>query len=193
MTRGFGLRLIPFATFFSLAVTSVVVSANPISLPTKFDMTSDLVIPNFPINGLLLLVMYFLFVRMDGPPVQEGMVRHIVAFMISVAILTLSGALIDTVAFLSDDIGIYITSAALIGCISAGVSMRYLKVPLDFSLIIGLVFFVTNMVAWLMVDDWFWEKVSNVGTSLFFIGLLVVLLLFEGYFYHNLPPHNYQR
>lgn len=116
------------------------------------------------------------------------MVRHFVAFMISVAILTFSGALIDTVAFLSDDIGIYITSAALIGCISAGVSMRYLQVPLHFSLIIGLVFFVTNMVAWLMVDDWFREKVSHVGTSLFFIGLLIILLHFEGYFYHNLPP-----
>jgi hypothetical protein len=176
------------AVFPSLVIASSSVSANPIAEPTPFDLTIKLVLPNLPINGFMLLVMYYLFIRVESMPVQQGMVKHYVAFMLSVSMLTFSGALIDTVAFVSEDQMVYLAAAALIGCTAVLVSYRYLKVTPRFSLYTGAFFFIVNMIAWQYPNRWFWERVSNPGTSMVFLGVLIIAVMIEAYIVHNVPP-----
>jgi phosphate/sulfate permease len=111
---------------------------------------------------------------------------HFYTFIMAVVILTFLGALIDSAVFVADDVGIYLAGAALIACITVGLSYRYLDVPLTHALVFGLVFFMVNMIAWLGMEDWFWNKVSGVGMFAVFMAIFFFVLAIESIRFHNL-------
>ncbi len=176
-----------FFILSAILFPSFVASANGVQPSEPFDRTIDLVLPNFPVNGFMFLVIYFIFVLVDGPPVQQGLVRHLFSFLISIGIVTFSGALIDTVAFLEDDMGVYIAAAALIMCIVFAVCFRYLRMSLLFSVISGLAFFVWNMIAWVVIEDWFWILVDSTINFYLLLGFLVLCVFTIALFYHHVP------
>jgi hypothetical protein len=165
-----------------------VVSANAVEPPVPFDRTWDLVLPNFPVNGFLLMIVYVVFILIDGPPVQQGLSRHLFMFLVSIGIVTFSGALIDTVAFLQDELGVYLAAAALIMCIVFGVSQRYIRMNVKFSLIGGGIFFIWNMIAWVFIDDWFWVLVDITLNFYLLVAFLVLCVCLVALYYHQSLP-----
>lgn len=174
-----------------LIATSTSVYANPSTPPPpEFDRTIDLVLPNFPINGLILLGMYFAFLMKGDLVEPRGMLRHMVAFTLSVGVITFSGALIDTVAFLEDVLVIYLAAASLIACICTAVAYRYLRMSLVFSLLTGAVFFIVNLVAWAVIDDWFWTLVDYTVFFIMMFVIFIIFLVFEARWFHYIPPRD---
>jgi hypothetical protein len=176
-----------FSGIVILVAVSTPTLANAVDPPPRFDLTVDLIFPNFPLNGLLLLGMYFLFTLFGGPVKPEGYIRYIILTLFSVCLITFSGALIDTVAFLEDDTRVYLASASLIGIIVIGICYRYLRMELVFSLLAGFVFFAYNYVTWALLDDWFWTLVDYYA---FFTVLFIIfwsVLIFVAYWFHGRP------
>jgi hypothetical protein len=168
-----------------LVALSMSVSGNGLTPPPPYyEDTIDLVFPNFPLNGLLLVVMYILFVLMDGLPRPVGMLHHLVTFILAVAVITFSGALIDTVAFLEDDPRVYLAAALLIACICTGVAYRYLEISLSHSLLTGGAFFCYNIIAWAMIEEWYANLMDYVIVFSLLYVLLIIILVFEGFFFH---------
>jgi hypothetical protein len=132
--------------------------------------------------------MYMLYVNLDMPPVQKGLVRHFFTFALAVCLITFTGALIDTVVFLADDLVVYLAGAVLIACIAVGVSYRYLDMSLTFSLFTGAAFLIMNLVAWFAFDDWFWDKVGDPSMFSVWLILFVLCLILEAAWYHDVPP-----
>ena len=176
------LSALPLLFAILCALISGWAAANPVSAPPPwFTESIDLVLPNFPINGLLLFGLYLGATLMGWRPDRMGILRYLVVSSVSVGIITFSGALIDTVAFLEDDLVVYLAAAALIACIVVGVSFRYLRMPIRYSIVAGTAFFIINIAAWMFIDGWFSyvEEPSSMSPALwiFFLTLLALLAL----------------
>ena len=155
-----------------------------------FDKTLDLVLPNFPLNGFMLLAIYLLFVYRKGVPNPQGFTRHIAAILLSVGVITFSGAIIDTVAFLEDDPFVYLAAALLIACISIFVAMRYVGIPLRYGLVGGGLFFTVNIVTWSVTwsvgVDWFWALIGYTKALTVLLCVFVFILLAEAGRFHRI-------
>ena len=136
--------------------------------------------------------MYILFVAVKGPIEPEGFVHHITRFLLAVCLITFSGALIDTVAFLEDELIVYLASATLIAVIVIWCSYRYLNMTLSFSCLAGFVFLLHNIVAWAVIDDWFWTLVDHNTHFALILLVFVWVLVFEAYFFHGDPSWVYR-
>lgn len=190
--RSISILLIAILFILIFIAISTAVSGNAVDPPPPFEETIDLVFPNFPLNGLLLIIMYIFFGLFDGLPKPVGMLHHLVTFILVVAVITFSGALIDTVAFLEDNLGVYLAAAMLIACICIGVAYRYLHMSLRTSLLTGVVFFTYNMVVWAVVDEWFFTLMEYLLVFTLLYVLLFIILVIEGFFFHYVTESDLQ-
>ncbi len=173
------------------------VSANPVSDPEPEEETGPpnvylLTLINFPINGCMLVLCYVLISMEEGPPERHPASKHMIRMVGVVLVLTLLGAVIDTIAF-NDDSPTWLSffgGAVLILILVAFLVNRYLGVDATRSLLIGGVFMGVNMFTWFLlfvlsaetVEDFIYNYMPLY--SVVFIEVFVLLLVLETYFLH---------
>lgn len=146
-----GWALFPLATFMSLPLFFPSATADPIVTP--FDYTFDLVFINFWVNGFILLFLYVHLVRMGAKPLPVEPRRFFAIFLQSVLIITFSGAIIDSIAFVGGTVSVSVVALALIMMTCILVSYRYLGMPLREAALIGVVFLVVNATMWAVLSE----------------------------------------
>jgi hypothetical protein len=134
----------------------------------------------------MLLGIYLLFVYREGVPKPQGFIRHVVAILLSVGVITFSGALIDTVAFLEDDPFVYLAAALLIACISIFVAVRYVGLPMRYGLVGGVLFFIVNIVTWSAGVDWFWALMGYTKALTVLLCAFAIILVTEAGWLHQI-------
>lgn len=133
------------------------VAANPIPPPGQIMAMIALV--NMPINGLILVGVYVLFVRFEGAPQPMGTWRFLELAMESVILMSLMGAIIDVLFAYSSGGGIMsIVGALSIAIIAFWLADRVLRMTRRGAAAMGAVFFVVNLITWefIVFDEEMW-------------------------------------
>lgn len=154
------------------------VAANPVASP--FDYAIDIAIFNYPINGFILLALYISLVRRGAAAGHLGPNYLFMLFLTSTAIISLTGGMVDSAAYTSDSAAVYLVATVLIGMITALVAQRYLRLEFQASLVVGLVFFVVNIVSWTILDGGFIFDIVNMNCNVMwtvFMAFVIVLFL----------------
>ena len=130
----------------SIPLLSGTVSANPIASP--FDYSLEIAYVNYPINGLILLALYLL-ITPNGPNfVQMRPIKHIVLFLSVVGTISFTGAIVDSMAYTTMSLPVFLFACTIIGFIVAIVSVRYLRMDLEDGVKVGIVFLFVNLMMW---------------------------------------------
>jgi hypothetical protein len=125
------------------------VSANPISTP--FDYALEIAVFNFPLNGFLLLALYFVLVKRGAPATHFGPKYFFILFLACTAIISATGGIVDSAAYMTFSLPVFIVATALIGMIAGIVAYRYLRLGFEASWVVGVVFFVVNLMSWTLL------------------------------------------
>lgn len=185
--RGLGgsLRFSTYLGLVATVLTATPVRANPYATP--WDYSPEIAIVNFPINGFLLLVMYFALLKRGAVAYRFGAGGFILVFLASTGIISCTGGMVDSAAFMTESLPVFLVATALIGSIVTIVSLRYLRLDFNASWSMGLVFFVVNMMSWtvLMSDVYFdiafdFCSIIMLLHVLFLITLMIVSLKHYG-------------
>lgn len=145
----------PLISLGTLVALSAPASANGIITP--FDYSFALIPANFPVNGLMVLAMYYIFVSFEGLPRPMGTMRHWLTTVLSVGIITFTGSLIDSAMITVDNLLFSHFAAFLIAFIVFQVVHRYLEMPYRWAAATGAVFFFANILMWSMS----WESAEE--------------------------------
>ncbi len=137
-------RMVVFVAAF-VRMTSIV-SADPVA-PTFAD-PFGLVFINFPINGIILLVMFTLYTILNRTRTPMGWVYYSFLMLMSVLVITLTGATIDAVVFDFDVFDVYLVGLIAIASICALVAHLVLRMDHLWCMLTGAVFFTVNAFAW---------------------------------------------
>ena len=158
----------------SIPLLSGTVSANPIASP--FDYAIEIAYVNYPINGLILLALYLL-ITPNGPNfVQMGPIKHAVLFLSVVGTISFTGAIVDSMAYTTMSLPVFLIACAIIGLIVAIVSVRYLRMDLEDGAKVGIVFFFVNFMMWsAMASDLFLDIAWDFPGTL--CGVYILLLV----------------
>lgn len=153
------------------------VLANPVASP--FDYALDIAVFNYPINGFILLALYIALTR-RGASVGHLAPNHLFLLLLtSTAIISLTGGMVDSAAYTSDSVAVYLVATVLIGMITALVVLRYLRLDLQASSVVGLVFFVVNIVSWTILARGYIIDVVTMNCSVMWTAfMLFVIALF---------------
>ena len=160
----------------SIPLLSGTVSANPIASP--FDYTIEIAYVNYPINGLILLALYLL-ITPNGPNfVQMRPIKQTVLFLSVVGTISFTGAIVDSMAYTTMSLPVFLFACTIIGFIVAIVSVRYLRMNLEDGVKVGIVFLFVNLMMWSAeASDLFhnatWEYPGTI--SVMYILLIVVV------------------
>lgn len=175
-------RLVAFCVttpFIFISLTSGSVMANPIASP--FDYVVEIAFVNFPINGWLLLAVYFLFKKLKNRPIAISAKIHFILFLAGVGIITFIGAIVDGAAYSTDSISVYVVATIMIGLIAAIVAHRYIRMEFKDSLFVGAIFFVINLAAWSFLMNgglidiaWFYTNLVWAMYISFFAALIIL-------------------
>ncbi len=141
--RNIGLLAVFIAAFVSM--TSIV-RADP-AAPNFVD-SIGLVLINFPINGIILLVMFTLYTILNRTGTPMGWVYYSFLILMSVLVITLTGATIDKVVFDFDVFGVYVVGLLAITSICALVAHLAIRMDYLWCMLTGAVFFTVNAFAW---------------------------------------------
>lgn len=125
------------------------VSANPISTP--FDYAVEIAAFNFPVNGFLLLALYFALVKRGAPATYYGPKNFFIVFLACTAIISFTGGIVDSAAYMTLSLPVFIVATILIGMIAGTVAFRYLRLGFEASWVVGVVFFVVNIMIWTLL------------------------------------------
>ncbi len=152
-------------------------AANPVASP--FDFALDIAVFNYPINGFILLALYISLTRRGAAVGRLGPNYLFVLFLTSTAIISLTGGMVDSAAYTSDSVAVYLVATVLIGMITALVAQRYLRLEFQASLVVGLVFFVVNIVSWTILAGGFIFDIVNLNCSVMWtVFMTFVIVLF---------------
>ncbi len=165
--RGTRLAIIPLLSMVAIALSSQSVLANPIASP--FLVLYILIPVNLPINGLLLMGMYALWIWFDGAPAPMGTGRFMELAVESVLVITLTGSIIDLFVFYSIGSWTFIAGGLAITAIVCTLSRLVLGMSIEWSLLTGVVYFAVNILTWLLLDE--------IGILLFLATILILSLV----------------
>lgn len=161
------------------------VRANPVATP--WDYSFEIAFVNFPINGFLLLAVYFALRKRGAEAFPFGAWRFILIVLASTTIISCTGGMVDSAAFMTESLPVFLVATALIGVIVTTVALRYLRLDFEASLSMGLVFFVVNLMSWtvLMSDVYFDIAIDFCAAiwviyALFLVTLVIVALKHYG-------------
>ncbi len=138
--------------FSSVLIASMLSSsaeANPISTP--FDYAFEIAIFNFPINGFLLLAVYFALVKRGANAMYFGTRSFVIVILCSTTIISLTGGLVDSVAYMTLSFPVHLVATCLIGVIAGVVVHRYLRLDFEASWVVAIVFFFVNLISWTLL------------------------------------------
>ena len=133
------------------------VVANPIPPPGQIMAMIALV--NMPINGLILIGMYALFVHLEGAPPPMGTWRFLELAMESVILMSLLGAMIDMLFVVSSGGAIMSMVGALsIAAIAFWLTSRVLRMTRRGAAATAVGFFAVNFITWefIVFDEEMW-------------------------------------
>jgi hypothetical protein len=189
-SRGWGIRTGYTVIGILAAVLAISPSAmaNPVGNPLWG--LYYLVPINLPINTFLLLLMYALFASSSGVRTRFGARRFFELFVYSTLIITVSGALIDGIAFATENLFMLPICAFFIGLVVYWVCNSVLDMSARWSLIAAINFFVINLLVWVLMIGVFESDVLSLGSVLFllyFIMLPVIWMLAKDY--HSLDRY----
>ncbi len=149
---------------------------------------------NLPLNGIALMLVLMAPYLLGFRPEPQEVKAHVLVVLVSVAILTLLGAVIDLVAY---DGGTPSTLSFAVGSLAilvlyATVTLRYLGRSLDVSVYVGLVFALLNILTWTMLVGWDrpdMDRALDLLRDLFpaLLLLFLVLLAVETFVLHVRP------
>jgi hypothetical protein len=185
-TRGWGPRtgLVGLFSMLLLVEGSPSVLANGIIIP--FYVPALIAIINFPVNAMLLLVMYHLFARRQGVSERLGEGRFIELFMLSTLVITITGAMIDLLLLLGPGPSLWFGMAIVIGCIVFKTVTFILRISDRWGAYTALAFFGLNVVLWPLLSDLRFGLENLVAILLLLYVLTPVLLIRLAYQYHSL-------
>jgi hypothetical protein len=143
--------MLPLLSIVALTLSSQSVLANPIA--PAYEVFLILIPINLPVNGLLLMVMYALFVRFAGAPRPLAKGRFVELVLESVLVITFTGAMIDTAVLYGAGAFSMAFGAVMIAAIVSVVSRFALSMSPTWSLLTGAVFLVINLAMWVMLDS----------------------------------------
>ncbi len=155
----------------SLASTA---SANPVA--PRFVSAFELAFINFPINGIVLLVLFTLWTIFNRTETPMGGFYYFFLILLSVLVITLTGAVIDAVVFEYDVLGLYVVGLLLIASICTLVAYFALRMEYLWSLLTGAVFFTVNAITWYMLPGNIQDSVILDNTDLWWWVILLYLL-----------------
>ncbi len=167
----------------SIHFLSSTVSANPIASP--FDDAIIIAFINYPINGLILLALY-LVLTPNGPNfTQMGSTQHTILFLIVVGIMSFTGAIVDSAAYYTGSIPVFLIACTIIGIIAVIVSVRFLRMDPGNSVKTGFVFFIINLLVWSALAEDLMIGEDNIEIAIFsayifFYFVLVVVFYVKG-------------
>jgi hypothetical protein len=157
------------------------VRANPYATP--WDYSFEIAFFNFPINGFLLLALYFALLKRGANAFRFGAWRFILVVLASSTIISCTGGMVDSAAFMTESIPVFLVATALIGAIVTTVALRYLRLDFEASWSMGLVFFVVNLFSWTMLmGDAYYDVAIDLCAvvwvlhSLFLVTLVILAL-----------------
>ncbi len=165
--RGTRLAVVPLLSMVAIAMSSQSVLANPIASP--FLVLYILIPVNLPINGLLLMTMYALWVWFDGAPPPMGTGRFMELAIESVLVITLTGSIIDLFVFYGIGNWTFIAGGLAITAIVCILSRFVLGMSMEWSLLTGIAYFTVNILTWLLLDE--------IGILLFLATILILSLV----------------
>ncbi len=175
------MRYTIFSVLVATVYTATPVHANPYATP--WDYSFEIAFFNFPINGFLLLAVYFALLKRGANAFPFGAWRFILVVLASTTIISCTGGMVDSAAFMTESIPVFLVATFLIGAIVTTVALRYLRLDFEASWAMGLVFFVVNLFSWtlLMGDAFFDIAIDFCATiwvihSLFLVTLVIVAL-----------------
>ncbi len=155
------------------------VSANPISTP--FDYAFEIAVVNFPINGFLLLGVYFALIKRGAHIMYFGPRNFVIVFLMCTGIISFTGGIVDSAAYTTRSVPVFLVATALIGVIAGLVAHRYLRLEFEASWVVGVVFFTVNLASWsILANDtviiiaWDFCIAIWIVSFLFFVTLLIV-------------------
>ena len=159
-----------------IPLLSGTVSANPIASP--FDYAIEIAYVNYPINGLILLALYLL-ITPNGPNfVQMGPIKHTVLFLSVVGTISFTGAIVDSMAYTTMSLPVFLFACATIGLIVAIVSVRYLRMDLEDGAKVVIVFFFVNLMMWSAIaSDLFMDAAWDYPTIIFLVYILLLVVV----------------
>ncbi len=174
-------RTIARMVVFIVALVSQasIASADP-AAPTFAD-PFGLVFINFPINGIILLVMFTLYTILNRTGTPMGWVYYSFLILMSVLVITLTGATIDGVVFDFDMFGVYVVGLLAIASICALVAHLALRMDYLWSMLTGAVFFTVNAFAWYALPRNVQDSVifdnSAIWSSIILLYILTVIVV----------------
>lgn len=166
-----------------------VASANPIVWPWAFAV--ELFLINFPVDGLLLVLVFSLYIWLGGVPKAIGPGANATMLLLGTVIITGSGALIDTFVWallneiLHIGVLVLVTLGVLVGLVAALVARWFLDMSWSASVVVGAAFCLLNITIWLVFEmvDTSLEAVYAVTTVLY--GVFAGALLLESLTWHR--------
>lgn len=178
--RGWGVsftRVMPTAAVL-LSFLSSPVAANPVSTP--FDFAFEIAIFNFPINGFILLLVYFTLIKRGAHAMYFGPRNFAIIFLMCTAIISFTGGIVDSAAYMTLSIPVFIVATALIGMIAGIVAYRFLRLDFEASWVVGVVFFTVNLISWSLlasdaIIDIAYDYCAAIG--MLFLAFLATLIL----------------
>ena len=172
--RGFVASSVMFLLMAISALSARPVIADPIASPF---LVIALIAPiNIPINGVILMVMYALFVLLEGSPSPMGTCRFVELVLESVLIMSLSGAMIDVfIAFSGSEIVVFAAGVSCILGIAYWLASRVLRMTSGWAFTTGAVFLVVNLTFWAFF--WVADSFLMLPTILAISVLLFIVLL----------------
>jgi MFS family permease len=149
------LLVVLFATFASSSA-----SAN--GIPGPFDVMHLVVYLNFPFNGLLLLFLFEVaYLTREDVPFTP--VTFLTTFILSVAVLTFTGAILDGLLLYSSLIS-FVLMGPVVGAVAGLLSYRYLDFTKRQAVATAVVFTVYNIVFWTVgeaIGPWLGALLDN--------------------------------
>ena len=137
-------RMVVFiVAFVSLAS---IASANPVA--PSYVSSFGLAFINFPINGLVLLVLFTLYTILNRTKSPMGWIYYSFLILMSALVITFTGAIIDAVVFDLDSFEVYVVGLLTIASICTLVAHLALRMDFLWSMLAGAVFFTVNAFVW---------------------------------------------
>jgi hypothetical protein len=182
--RGARLGLAALVALGALGMLAPAASADPLIGVLDYALAAPiiLVLFNFPINGLMLLLVYSLRIRTSRSRRPENVMNHFLDFGAVVLLFTLVGAAIDWSAWMSiyefgdpEVAMIFLAGLAGIGISCYIVCRRYLGMDRGASTFGGVLTTSVNLLLWIVLIAVDTAEFSHVGIPV----LIVLWILFE--------------
>ncbi|NOQ53854.1 MAG: hypothetical protein GQ558_04520 [Thermoplasmata archaeon] len=121
----------------------------------------------------------YLLITPNGPNfVQMGPIKHAVLFLSVVGTISFTGAIVDSMAYTTMSLPVFLIACATIGLIVAIVSVRYLRMDLVDGAKVGIVFFFVNLMMWSAIaSDLFMDAAWDYPTIIFLVYILLLVVV----------------